>query len=73
VAKTDELNCCSILIGGKKYGKDVPAFAGGRVKKRKGGFLLFGSHEIKIQEVEALSQGRTEVAVVGIKPTVLPI
>lgn len=35
------------------------------MKKRKGGFLMFGSHEIKRRELEELSQGQPEVVIVG--------
>jgi hypothetical protein len=35
------------------------------VKKPKGGFLMFGSLEIKRKELEELSQGQPEVVIVG--------
>jgi hypothetical protein len=65
VAKIDELIFGSIVVEGKKYRKDVLIFADGAVKKRKGGFLMFGSHEIKRRELEELNQGQPEVIIVG--------
>jgi hypothetical protein len=65
VAKIDELILGSIVVEGKKYRRDVLIFADGTVKKRKGGFLMFGSHRIKKQELEELSQGQPEVIIVG--------
>jgi hypothetical protein len=72
VANIDELSFGSIVVGGKEYSKDALVFAGGKVKKRKGGFLIFSSHEIKRQEIEEFGQDGTEVAIVGIEPTALP-
>jgi hypothetical protein len=40
-------------------------FVDGTVKKRRGGFLMFGSREIKERELEELSHGRPEVIIVG--------
>jgi hypothetical protein len=65
VAKINELTFGSIVVEGKKYRRDVLIFADGTVKKRKGGFLMFGSHEIKKQELEELSQGQPEIIIVG--------
>jgi len=65
VAKIDELTFGSIIVEGKKYRRDVPIFADGTVKKRKGGFLMFGSHKIKKQELEELSQGQPEITIIG--------
>ncbi len=73
MTKIDELSFGSMITEVKKHGKDILVFAGGRVKKRTGGFLTFDSHEIKRQEIEELSQGRTEGAIVGIEPSALPI
>ena len=47
MAKIDELTFGSIVVEGKKYRRDVLIFTDGVVKKRKGGFLTFGSHKIK--------------------------
>jgi hypothetical protein len=65
VAKIDELTFGSMIVEGKKYSRDVLIFADGTVKKRKGGFLTFGSHKIRKQEVEELSQGQPEIIIVG--------
>jgi len=65
VAKIDELTFGSIIVEGKKYHRDILLFADGTVKKRKGGFLMFGSHKIKKQELEELSQGQPEIIIVG--------
>jgi len=65
VAKIDKLTFGSIVVEGKKYHRDVLIFADGTVKKRKGGFLMFGSHKIKKQELEELSQGQPETIIIG--------
>jgi len=65
VAKIDELTFGSMVVEGKKYRRDVLIFADGTAKKRKGGFLMFGSHKIKKQELEELSQGQPETLIVG--------
>jgi hypothetical protein len=65
VAKIDELIFGSIIVEGKKYRRDILLFADGTVKKRRGGFLMFGSHKIKKQELEELSQGQPEIIIVG--------
>jgi len=65
VARVDELTFGSIVIEGKKYRRDILIFADGTVKKRKGGFLMFGSHKIKKRELEELSRGRLEIIIVG--------
>lgn len=65
VAKIDELTFGSIVVEGKKYRRDVLIFSDGMVKRRKGGFLMFGRHKIKKQELEELSQGQPEIIIVG--------
>ena len=35
------------------------------MKKRRGGFLTFGSHEIKQREPEELNRGQPEVIIAG--------
>jgi len=65
VARVDELTFGSIVIEGKKYRRDILIFTDGTVKKRKGGFLMFGSHKIKKRELEELSRGRPEIIIVG--------
>lgn len=56
MAKIDKLSFGSIVINGKKYGRDVLVLADDTVKKRKGGFLMFGSHNIRKEEIEELAQ-----------------
>lgn len=65
MAKVDKLSFGSIVIDGKKYSRDVLIFADGTVKKRKGGFLMFGSHNIKKEEIEELAQEAPETIIIG--------
>jgi len=65
MAKIDKLSFGSITSEGKKYRRDVLIFADGTVKKRKGGFLMLGSHNIKKEEIEELTQGEPETIVIG--------
>jgi len=65
MAKIDKLSFGSIIIEGKKYRRDVLIFADGTVKKRNGGFLMFGSHNIKKEEIEELIQGEPETIIIG--------
>jgi len=65
MAKIDELTFGSIVVEGKKHRRDIFIFSDGTIKSRKGGFLMFGSHKIKRQELEELSQGQPEIIVVG--------
>ncbi len=65
MAKIDKLSFGSIVIDGKKHRKDVLIFADGTVKKRKGGLLIFGSHNIKKEEIEELAQGKPEMIIIG--------
>jgi len=65
VAKIDEFTFGSIVVEGKKSRRDVLIFSDGIVKKRKGGFLMFGRHKIKKQELEELSRGHPETIIVG--------
>ena len=65
MAKIDKLSFGSIVIDGKKHHKDVLIFADGTVKRRKGGLLMFGSHNIKKEEIEELAQGEPELIIVG--------
>jgi hypothetical protein len=44
VAKIDELSFGSIIVEGRKYRRDILIFADGTVKRRKDGFLMFGTH-----------------------------
>ena len=65
MAKIDRFSFGSIIINGKKYFRDVLILADGTVKRRKGGFLMFGSHNIKKEEIEELSHGEPETIVIG--------
>ena len=65
MARMDELNFGSILVEGKKYCRDILIFTDGTVKKREGSFLTFGTHEIKRQKLEELSQGEPGTIIVG--------
>ena len=65
MAKIDELTFGSIVIESKKYSRDILIFVDGTVRKRKGGFLMFGRHETKRRELEQLSQGQPEVVIVS--------
>lgn len=66
MAKVTQFDFGSIVIDGKKHRRDVLIFSDGTVKERKGGFWMFGSHDIKKQEVEQLLSGKPEVIIVGI-------
>ena len=65
MAKIVELTFGSIVVEGKKYRRDVLIFPDGMVKKRKGGFLMFGIHKIKKRELDELSQVHPETIIVG--------
>ncbi len=65
MAKIDKLSFGSIVIDGKKHRKDVLIFADGTVKQRRGGFLMFGSHNIEREEIEELARGEPEIIIVG--------
>jgi len=63
--KIQESTFGSTVVEDKKYQRDMLIFADGIVKKRQGGFLMFGSHEIKKRELEQLSQGQPEAISIG--------
>jgi hypothetical protein len=65
MAKIDKFSFGSIIIDGRRYSRDVLIFADGTVKKRKGGFLIFGSHNIKREEIEKLTHDETETLIIG--------
>jgi hypothetical protein len=54
-----------MIVEGQRYRRDVLIFNDDKVKKRKGGFLMFGSHKIKKREFEELSQGQPEIIIDG--------
>ena len=65
MAKIDKFKFGSIVIDGKKHRRDVLIFSDGTVKHRKGGFGMFGSHNIKKEEIEELVRGEPEAIIVG--------
>jgi hypothetical protein len=65
VAKIDELTFGSMIVECKRYRREVLIFTDGTVKKRNGGFLMFGNHKIKKRELEELIQGQPEIIIVG--------
>lgn len=65
MTRIDKLSFGSIVIDDKKFSRDVLIFGDGTVKKRKGGFLMFGSHDIKKEEIEELTLGEPDAIIVG--------
>jgi hypothetical protein len=63
--KIDGMGFGWITVEGKKHRHDVVIFPSGKVKRRKGGFLMFGSHSFKLKEFEELCAENAEVIVVG--------
>lgn len=66
ITKITDFRFGSIVIDGKKYGRDVCLFPDGSVKERKGGFWKFGSHSIRKAEIEELTKTSPEVIIVGL-------
>jgi len=66
MAKIDSFSFGSIVVDGKKYRRDLIFLPDGTVKQRKGGFWIFGDHNIKKEEIEGLFGAGAEVALVGI-------
>lgn len=54
-----------IIIDGKRYWHDVIILPSGGVKRRKGGFLMFGSHFFRLEEFREICSERVDVIVVG--------
>lgn len=65
MAKIDKFSFGSIVVEGKKYSQDVLILADGTVRKRGRSFLIFGSHNIRKEEIEELAQGEPEAIIVG--------
>lgn len=65
MAKIDKLTFGSIVVDDREYRRDILIFGDGTVKKRRAGFPMFGSHEIKERELEELSHGQPEAIIVG--------
>ncbi|HUV53409.1 MAG TPA: hypothetical protein VMW64_10110 [Dehalococcoidia bacterium] len=58
MAKIDSISFGSIVVDGKNYRRDVFLFPDGSMKQRKGGFRIFGGHNIKRQELENTLKSR---------------
>ena len=65
MATIDKFSFGCIVIDGKKYSRDVLIFADGTVRKRKGGLLMFGSHNIKKEEIEKLAMDIPQAIIIG--------
>lgn len=65
MVKIDGMSFGWIMVDGKKYRHDVVIFPSGKIKRRKGGFLMFGSHSFKRKEFEELCIEKADVLVVG--------
>ncbi|MDY6917422.1 MAG: MTH938/NDUFAF3 family protein [Chloroflexota bacterium] len=65
MTRVDSFQFGSIVINGRKYGRDALLFPDGTVRERKGGFWKFGSHAIKEADIEELVRAKPEVLVVG--------
>ncbi len=65
MARIDKFSFGEIVIDGRKYRRDVVLFPDGTVKQRKGGFWIFGSHNIRREEIEELSKAGAKVIVIG--------
>lgn len=65
MAKVDSFSFGSITVDGKKYRRDLFLLPDGKVKQRKGGFWIFGSHNIKKGEIEELGRAGAKVIIVG--------
>jgi len=66
MSKVDSFKFGTIVIDGKKYGRDVVLLPDGTVHERKLGFLKFGSHTLKKEEIDELIEASPEIAVIGI-------
>ncbi|MDY6892254.1 MAG: MTH938/NDUFAF3 family protein [Chloroflexota bacterium] len=64
--RVESLSFGSIVVGGKKYRRDLLLFPDGTVKQRKGGFWIFGSHDINKDEVDELVRAGADEIVIGI-------
>jgi len=65
MAKIDKFSFGSIIIDGKKYSREALILADDMIKKRKGGFLMFGSHGIKKEEIKELAEDMPEAVIIG--------
>ncbi|MBS7620829.1 hypothetical protein KEJ32_01705 [Candidatus Bathyarchaeota archaeon] len=65
MVKVDGMGFGWIIVDGKKHRHDVVIFPSGEVKRRKGGFLMFGSHSFKREEFEELCKDKMDFLIVG--------
>ena len=65
MVRVDELKFGSIVIGGVRHRSDVLILADGTVRRRRGGFLMFGSHSIREAEIAELLQENPDTIVIG--------
>lgn len=65
LVKIDGMGFGWIMINGKKHRHDVVIFPSGNVKRRKGGFLMFGSHTFKRKEFEELHTEKMDALIIG--------
>jgi len=61
----DKFKFGSITVDGKKYNRDLLIYADGHIEKRKGGFWIFGSHNIKKEEIDQLCKDHPDLVIVG--------
>jgi len=66
MVKIDSFSFGSIVVDGKKYRKDLIFLPDDTVRQRKGGFWMFGDHNIKKEEIEELVKAGASSAIVGI-------
>lgn len=66
--RIDSFRFGSIEVDGKKYGKDVIIDGGGNARRRKGGFLKFGSHRITVEELRDIvaAAEKPDLLIVGL-------
>ncbi len=65
MARAEDFKFGSVVVAGKRYGRDVLMFPDGEVRQRKGGFGKFGAHLIRRREIEELLKARPEAVLVG--------
>jgi hypothetical protein len=56
VVRIDGMGFGWIIIDGRKHRHDVVIFPNGDVKRRRGGFLMFGSHSFKKKSLKNYAQ-----------------
>lgn len=65
MAKVNSFNFGSIVIDGKQYGYNVVVLPDGSVKEREASKTMFGSHNIRKNEIEELAKTEPETLIVG--------